>query len=223
MQQTENNQDTNYYAHRRLIRDTTPDRTRRALRHRGHPANQTVRAAVAIIVAAALLLAGLMLGRATAEGFDHDPVFERKVTDCADYIGTCNFRLQDGRAYEAARILVTASREAGNGWGWELPAAIARYETAKNFNINSHNERTKCYGLLQVRYKTSVHGAEMDALGLKRTDPYDTVLYGCMMLAKSQREGKSLAAALVPWGAGIKGRVPAIIKEYQNIKELYRR
>jgi hypothetical protein len=63
----------------------------------------------------------------------------------------------------------------------------------------------------------------MDALGLKRTDPYDSVLYGCMMLAKSHRDGLSLHETLVPWGAGIKGRIPSIIKEYNRIKECYRR
>jgi hypothetical protein len=115
--QQHNNEDDNYFAIRRVIRDTTPDRMRPALRRQER---NRVRAAAAIAVAVALVVIGAAVGRAIAAdtALDHDPVFERKVTDCADYIGTVNFRLQDGRAYEVARLIVTASKEAGNGWGW---------------------------------------------------------------------------------------------------------
>jgi len=212
-----------------LMRDTTPDRKleEAAARLRDREDRKrmdrvlNVLAAIAIIMLIVIIVA--MGYAAVGNTAQTDPVFEAKVGKCADYIGTVNHRLAGtGKEYEAARILVTASRDAKLGWGWELLAAIARYETVNKFNITSHNTRTKCYGLLQVRYKWDVHGATMAALGLDGCDPQDSVLYGAMMLAKSQREGKSLTQALVPWGAGIKGRIPAIIKEYENLKELYR-
>jgi hypothetical protein len=197
------------------IHDTTPDRR---LPHppdwRALSWKQEVLAyRFLLAVFSIAIIASLILSRC-AHAAEADPVFEHKVAQCADYIGVVNFRLQDGRHYKAARILVTASKEAKLGWGWELLAAIARFETGEKFNpeaVNSHG----CYGLLQIHDHD--HFANMRKAGLNPPDPYDTVLWGATMLAISQRKGMSLYNALEPWS--VRGEA---IKEYERIKGLYR-
>jgi soluble lytic murein transglycosylase-like protein len=193
------------------IRTTTPKRSHgHYLREMKHEVRR-LRMAVTFLAAVVLALVILFAIRAVAA---EDPVFEHKVAQCADYIGVEESGLAGtGKEWTAARIIVTASRDAKLEAGWEILAALAHPESS--FNINAVNKRTHCRGLLQIH---PCWREPMAAAGLSFYNPQDNTLWGAMMIQNGLNHGETLYQALHPWAV----RSKALMEEYENIKKATR-
>jgi len=143
---------------------------------------------VALVIALALL--AYECAPSAAPMLPDDPVMTAKIEAATVYINSVN---PEVNAREVARLLITASWEAGLDPGFWLLVAISEFETHFRLRrIGKGGER----GLLQIH---PIHKTSMRRAGLDFYAERDRLLFGAQLITGRLSKGESLPSALRPW------------------------